>query len=180
MLTSRDFEVIDFVKKFKVATTQNVADVFFPSLSACQKRMKIIADEKKLIRARDSINNSFIYYHKQPKQLKHSLLVTRFYAELVKRCEVKKFIVEPDFDYLRPDAVFMYSHKGRNTVGVLEVEISNKGFDWVKYERFIRTEDYKKYMTVAPMLYIISDKMLSRDDLHYKIIKTDFSNFYID
>lgn len=159
MLTTRDFDVIDFVKEFRVADTDIISDLFFPSLQMCQRRLKIIVDNNKLHRARDSINQKYIYYQKVPKQLNHSLLVTKFYHKLNTLSDVPKFKVEPIYDNIRPDAAFVYLSNGTYKVGLLEVELSNKGFDWNKYIRFCSNDNYKQFMTLPPTIFIVSNKV---------------------
>jgi len=182
MLTTRDYEIIDFVKEFKAVDTDTISRLFFPSRSACQKRLKAMHDENVLKRARDSINDCYIYYHKQPKQLRHSLLVSRFYAELQKRTRVLKFSIEPVYDNIRPDAAFVYSVGGASRLGLLEVELSNKGFDWFKYDRFFASENYKRFMTVKPVLFIVSDKVSLRPNAPCKtiIVDTCFQSMRVD
>lgn len=180
MLTSRDFEVIDFIKQFKVASTPTIAKTFFPSLSACQKRLKILYGEKKLQRARDSLNDHYIYFVRQPKQLRHSLHVTDFYGKLLDCCSVLKFNIEPAYGDIRPDGAFVYQHNGKNYVGLLEVELSNKGFDYYKYERFFSSGDYKKYMTAIPTVFIMGDHVKDRSTSYIKvIIRSDLSNLRV-
>jgi hypothetical protein len=84
MLTSRDHEVIEFVKTFKIARTDTIKELFFPSLSACQKRLKSIYEQKELYRVRDVLTKDYLYYLSKPTQLKHSLLLSDFYRELHK------------------------------------------------------------------------------------------------
>lgn len=180
MLTTRDYEVIDFVKEFKVADTDVISSLFFPSLQMCQRRLKEIVDNNKLKRTRDSINHKYIYYHKQPQQIKHSLIVSNFYCKLKNITDIPKFKIEPVYNDIRPDASFVYSDNGCYKVGLLEVELSNKGFDWNKYVRFCSHDNYKPFMTVPPNLFIISDKVKPIEtNFNYKIIDLDMSNLGI-
>lgn len=178
MLTTRDYEIIDFVKEFKVADTNTISSLFFPSKSACQKRLKAMHDAKVLKRARDSLNDCYIYFHRPPKQLRHSLLVSKFYKILFECSTVIKFTVEPIYGDIRPDAAFVYTINSITRLGLLEVELSNKGFDWVKYDRFFSHDNYKKYMTVKPILFIVSDKVALRESLpcEVRILKTNFTS----
>lgn len=177
MLTTRDYEVIDFVKQFKVADTDVISSLFFPNLRMCQYRLKSISDSNKLKRIRDNVTSKYIYFHKMPNQLNHSLLVTKFYSELCKFASVSKFRVEPVYNDIRPDGAFVFNYNGIPTVGLLEIELSNKGFDWNKYVRFCSHDNYKPFMTVQPTLFIVSDKVKPIDTcFKYHIIDTDFTN----
>jgi len=176
MLTTRDLEIVDFLNEYKIASTTTIAELFFPSIWACYKRLQVLTKNKVIKRVRDSINNEYLYYSKRlPKQLKHALLVTDFYRELHKKAEIISFKKEPLLDDIRPDAMFAYKYKEKNYLGLLEIEISNKGFDYGKYERFYSTQNYKNHFPVMPIVFIVGDKVKLPDGLkvNYKIIKTN-------
>lgn len=144
MLTSRDFEIIEFITKYKAANTTTLQYFFFPSLSACQKRLLTLVQLKQLKRARDSITNEFIYYIKKPKQLMHTVKVAELYAELSRKYKIVHFKTEVKLSSIRPDAVFGYIENNTNKIGMLEVELSNKEFDKKKYEVFIKSGEAKE------------------------------------
>lgn len=139
MLTSRDFDVLEFLENYKVANTTILQYFFFPSLSTCQKRLLKLVQSKQLKRARDSINNEYIYYIKKPKQLNHSLKVTQLYMELSKKYEIVHFKTEVNIGNIRPDAIFGYKENNKAKIGMLEVELSNKEFNLKKYEHYIKS-----------------------------------------
>lgn len=143
MLTNRDFEVIDFLSTYKVASTTVIQYFFFPSLSACQKRLLKLINDKQIKRARDSVTNEYFYYIKKPKQINHSLKVIELYMELSKKFEIIHFKIEPKIGSIRPDAIFGYKENGRPKIGMLEVELSNKEFDCKKYEYFMKNGEAK-------------------------------------
>lgn len=181
MMTTRDFNVVDFVKKFKVADTGIIKDLYYPSIRVCQRRMKDIVNKGHLNAARERCNSSYLYFAKQlPQQLKHYYYIAKFYAELSKICEIKKFNIEVTYGNLRADGAFVYVHNGLQKVGLLEVELSNKGFDWGKYNRFISNDNYKSFMTVKPLIFILSDAVNPKKcNFDYKIINLDFNNLVL-
>lgn len=144
MLTSRDFEILEFLENYKVANTTILQYFFFPSLSACQKRLLKLVQSKQLKRARDSINNEYIYYIKKPKQLNHSLKITELYMELSKKYEIIHFKTEVGIGSIRPDAIFGYKENNKAKIGMLEVELSNKDFNIKKYEYFVKSGEAKQ------------------------------------
>ena len=178
MITTRDMKIVDFLNDYKIASTSTIAELFFPSRIAAYKRLQVLSENKIVRRMRDSINNEYLYYKKLPRQLKHSLLVSDFYRELHMKCEIINFKIEPVMGDIRPDAVFGYKYRGKTIVGLLEVEISHKGFNYVKYERFYSSEAYKNFLPVMPTIFIVGDNVKLPNDskVHYKIVKTDFSN----
>lgn len=176
MLTTRDFDIIEFVNNFKIADTSTISNLFFPSLDSCRKRLKVIFDNNKLNRVRDNINCEYVYFIKKPKQYKHSLLVTKFYGYFKDKLNISKFIIEPTYGNIRPDAAFVYNDNGVSKVGLLEVEISNKGFDWIKYDSFCNNGNFSEFMTVSPKVFIVGNKVNVpiESSFEYTILNTDF------
>lgn len=172
MLTTRDMQIIDFITDYKVATTSILCQFFFPSLVTCQRRLKVLIDSKELKRMRDSINNEYIYFKKRPRQLKHSLAVVEFYKMLSSQCEVVNFKIEPVLGDIRPDAVFGYISHNKRYIGLLEVELSNKGFNYLKYEKFYSSEKYKEFFPVMPVVYVVGEKVKlpSNSRIEYRIL----------
>lgn len=179
MITTRDMQIVEFLDGYKIANTSTIAELFFPSAEACYKRLQVLSENKVIRRMRDSINNEYLYFHKKiPKQLKHSLLVSSFYRELhrISGVNILNFKIEPTLGDIRPDAVFAYKYNGKNYLGLLEVEISNKGFNYGKYERFYGNGDYKSYFPAMPTVFVVGDNIKLPEDnktkVQYKIIKT--------
>jgi hypothetical protein len=177
MITTRDLQVVDFIREYKIASTSTIAEVFFSSPAMCYRRLRVLCN-KELKIIQDSYNAERLYCIKRPKQIRHSLLVTDFYRELHKRAEIVDFKIEPVMGSIRPDAVFGYRKGSKNYLGLLEVEISHKGFNFAKYERFYNSETYKNFLPVMPTVFVVGDniKLPSNSKIKYVVIKTDFSN----
>jgi len=179
MLTRRDLDIINFLEEYKIASTSTLTAIFFPSLSTCQKRMRILTDNNRVKRARLTMNHDYIYYVKKPHKVMHDLLVTEFYRELSQRSKILNFVVEKGLGRIRPDAIFGFNLGEIQRLGLLEVEISHKGFDYEKYENFYCSGAYKEWFPIMPMVYIVcnSVKLPRNTSINYVTIKTDFSNF---
>lgn len=177
MLTTRDIEVIEFVKAFKAAGTDTICKLYYPSLAVAQRRLKAITEAGELKRMRDHISTEYIYYDKKPRQLKHALTATAFYRELCSRSQVLSFKLEPTLGSIRPDALFAYRYQGKGYLGVLEVELSNKGFDYNKYLRFAKDE-FQNFFPVVPIIYVVGNTIsVSGSKLDMVSIKADLSDF---
>jgi hypothetical protein len=178
MLTTRDLQIVDFLSEYKVANTSTITELFFPSRVACYKRLQILNMQRVIKRVRDSVTSEYIYYKKLPKQVKHSLLVSDFYRELHMKTEIINFKIEPIMGDIRPDAVFGYKHHGKTFAGLLEIEISHKGFNYAKYERFYNSDTYKNFLPVMPTVFVVgyNVKFPTDSKIKYKVIKTDFCN----
>jgi hypothetical protein len=146
VITTRDLEIVDFIKKFKVATARIIQKVFFSSSKtcrACTNRLKVLVDSGQIKRVRDSINAEYIYYVKMPIQLKHALKVANVYADLLDKYSIPEIKLEPTVGSIRPDASFIFVENGIQKVGILEVEISHKSLNIAKYQNFIRNGENK-------------------------------------
>lgn len=152
MITKRDAQVIDFVERYKIARTSTLV-TFYPSYQVAARRLAAIVKTGELRRERDGWSAEYTYYIKRPKQYRHSLLVTDYYCYLAKRATIVKFVIEPQLSDIRPDAIIGYVQNGKNHLALLEVEISNKGFDCNKYKQF----DWQDHFPLRPELIVITD-----------------------
>lgn len=167
MITKRDAQAIKFVEQYKAARTSTLAS-FYPSYQVAARRLAEIVAQGELKRERDGWSAEYCYYIKKPKQLRHALTVTDFYRELSRQAEIKKFIVEPALGGIRPDAVIGFVQDGQNKLALLEVELSNKGFDADKYARF----DWQRHFPVKPDLFVVTDKKVPKLDYNTHVINT--------
>lgn len=165
MITDRDKQVLEFLRKFKVATTDTIADIFYPSLRVAQRRLKILYENKALKRDREHFTSQFYYYIQKPKQLRHSILLTDFYRELNKIANIEFFESEFAIEHVRADALAAYRIKNRGYIAFVEVQIANMPLDIEKYENLYRSELYKKYFPVFPLIIAITDKNIPKTDL---------------
>jgi hypothetical protein len=66
---------------------------------------------------------------------------------------------------IRPDAIFGYVENGKNKIGLLEIELSKKGFNMAKYERFVKTQEYLNYNLVKFDLFLYDAKEMKKINL---------------
>lgn len=126
-MLERDNLIIEFLEKFKVATTTQIKDLFFPSINTCRRRLKKLYDMKKIKRTRDNINKDYIYFLKEPKQLKHSLAIVNFYTNIYKKYKITNYRIEPNLGSIQPDMLFTFIDEyNKHHIAFLEVELSNK------------------------------------------------------
>ena len=179
MLTKRDVKIIEFLEQYKIASTTILTHFFFPSEQTCRRRLKYLYDNHKIDRERDFVNNEYLYFLKKPRQLKHSLYVVKFYHMLHKNYTVESFEIEKKMADIRPDAVFTYKDKGMTITGLLEVELSNKGLNQSKYERFIVNRSYRDYFNNIPVVFAVTKQDVERGtNLQFIKIKLDLVEKY--
>jgi hypothetical protein len=142
-------------------------------------RMKTLAVNNRVKRARLTMNHDYIYYVKKPGNYMHDLLVTEFYRELSIYSKILNFVSEKEIGKIRPDAIFGFEIDNKQRLGLLEVEISHKGFDFEKYENFYHSAAYKEFFPVMPTVYIIGRniKIPKNSSATYIIIDTGLTNF---
>lgn len=169
MITKRDAEVIDFVDRLRVAKTSTISGLFYPSYTVAARRLSEIAKSGELSRDRDGWSSEYIYYRRRPKQIRHALALSDFYREISKQAEIKKCIVEPTLGDIRPDAVIGFIAGGRERIALVEIELSNKGFDYHKYISF----GWQKFFPTQPELIVVSNLPIKNTGYKTMVIKTD-------
>lgn len=173
----RDREIIAFLEQFKVATTEAIAELFFPSLRMAQRRLSRLVDYGVLKREREHFTFQYVYYIEKPKQLHHRLVLTEFYKE-IKRLgiEVVKFENEfTFFDGIRPDGFIAYKYNNKNYIAYIETELSNKP-NISKYEELYKSDKWKEVLPVFPSIIWITDHKVAKTELNIICIKKDLSN----
>lgn len=176
IVTDRDKKVLDFLDKFKVATTDTIHEFFYPSLRVAQNRLKLLTDNKLLKRERDHFTRQYIYYVRKPKQLRHSLLLTDFYREMHKLAKIELFEKEFEIGNIRADGLIAYKYKNKGYIAFVEVQIANTSLDVEKYEKLYRNKKYKKYFPVFPLVYAITDRKIPDTEIEIIRVNEDMSN----
>lgn len=156
MITERDYKVVEFLDTYKIASTNTITKLFYPSTRVAQNRLTELVEHKLIKRERLSVTNHYTYYTRKPKQLRHALAITDFYRELANISKVHMFINECKFNNIIPDAIFGYNFCGEDKLGILEVELSNKTFDFSKYSDKNLFNDFG----VQPVIILNTDKKI--------------------
>lgn len=172
MITKRDAQVLEFIDKFKVATTDTIAELFYPSLQVAQRRLRELS-KKELKRERYYFNTQYIYYKKKTTQLRHNITLTNFYRELSKIAKIEEFTKHDNtIKGIEPDAFIAYRCNGNNYIAFIEVEISKKGLDLDKYKRLYLSGEYEKYFPAFPKIIVISNTRIKKD-YNFDIVRID-------
>lgn len=171
-MTSRDMEIIDFVSEYKIATTSVLCHFFFNSIHSCYKVLNRLTKEGHIKRIKvieGSQNSEYAYYIKKPPcQFKHSLTLIEFYSKWDKKEKVTKFESQVKLGSIIPDAIMECDQK----VYLLEIELSNKGFNYMKYEKFYISEEYKNYFNKMPTVLVYGNANIPSNTLvKYRILR---------
>ncbi len=178
MITKRDKAVLDFIEKFRVASTSTLEVLFYPSPRVAQRRLSVLVDHGELNRDRDHFTYEYLYYIKKPRQLRHALLLTDLYREMVKvGIEIVNFDNEVTLEDIRADGLVAYRLNEKNFIAFAEIQISNTPLDIDKYLKFLRSDKYKNYFPVFPLIIAVTNKKVSQTrDIKIIVVKEDFSN----
>lgn len=175
IVTNRDKKVLAFLDEFRIATTDTIQELFYPSLRVAQTRLKLLYDNKLIKRDRDHFTSQYYYYIKKPKQLRHDLLLTNFYREINKLADIELFKKEFTVDNIRADGLIAYK-RNKRYIAFAEVQIANTPLDILKYEKLYKSNQYKKYFPTFPFIYAITDKKIPSSSLKIIQINEDMSN----
>ena len=178
ILNKRDYEIIEFIKEFKVATTSTIANMFFPSLRTAQRRLKYLAEHGYIKAYQEHITLEKIYYiNKRPSQLKHSLILSSFISELKKaNIDILKYKVHFKIGNVISDCLLVLNYNNKNYIYLVEVE-NTKAFNLVKYEDLYYSRAYKEKLPTFPNIVAISNRTVKKSNKFDVIdIKLDFSN----
>lgn len=160
IITDRDKEIIQFLKDFKVASTNTISDLFFnSSLRPCQRRLKYLCEHGYINSYQENVITEKIHYVKRkPTNLQHALILSEFIAKLkTQNIEVIKYKVPYKFENIIADAFIAIRANNKNLIYFVEVE-NTKQFDLEKYEKLYYSRNWKDTFPIFPGIIVISDK----------------------
>ncbi|MFI3211128.1 MAG: hypothetical protein R3Y64_08815 [Peptostreptococcaceae bacterium] len=180
ILTDRDKQIIQFLKDFKVADTNTLANIFFNgSARPTQRRLKHLTEHGYIKNFQENINLHKIHYvNKKPIQIKHNLILSSFITELKKLdIEIIKYKVPYKFKNIIADMFICFKYRNSTYIYFVEVE-NTKKFDLDKYLKLFDSGEYKEVFPVMPPILVISNKTVPKEINKLTIVdvKTDFSN----
>lgn len=159
----RDLEILKFLTRVRIATNQDIQQVFFNGLNpcVCYRRLSHLVECDAIKRAYYNFGrnkNIYIYYlDKKPsvKILEHDLLITKFVVNLIKEgYEILEFEKTPIVAGVKPDAEIWFKKNNVKYGLFLEVQLSTTHSCQEKYYNMKSKVDRK----IPSTLYIVSDK----------------------
>lgn len=182
IITDRDKEIIQFLKDFKVASTNTISDLFFnSSLRPCQRRLKYLCEHGYINSYQENVITEKIHYVKRkPTNLQHALILSQFMAKLkINNIEIIKYKVPYKFENIIADAFIAVRADNKNLIYFVEVE-NTKQFDLEKYEKLYYSRNWKEVFPIFPSIIVISNRKVNKNNLFNIIdIKLDLSNLNI-
>ena len=175
-MTNRELLILDYLSKVRISTTKQIQIIFFQGLhhSVSYRVLQGLVDSKLIKRKfyRVGEKNYHVYFlDKAPgkKNLKHDLLITDFYAQLIKEgYEIISFEKNPIVAGIIPDAEVWFKSKESDKIysSFLEVQLSEH--DCIKKYYNLSSKANRK---IPSTLYIVSDKKINIQKLRdFKIV----------
>lgn len=161
-ITLRDKNVLYFLQKFHIALSSQIADICYEEKYAVARRRLNTLVEAGLVH-RESQGKEYIYWIKEKPEgrIDHLLMVVDIYIKLNSfPGKIEEFLVEPDFQGLKPDAYCKFisaSHETQFYV-CFEVErLAINKFDQAAYENFFTSRKWIGISPVFPKIVIVTD-----------------------
>lgn len=178
MLTSRDFNIIEFVGKYGCITSNQAYKIFFNHAKQgeliARRRLKKLADSKELLVMEDWKTNQKIYYLKKKPSI-HTIKCIDFYAELVfQGADILQFKRELKLHKCTPDAFIAFKINGKGKMIMLEVDLYNKT-NPEKYKPLYETGDFQKKYGIFPLIAIVSKDKHDKINIPYKVKYIDLN-----
>lgn len=129
-MTERDSQVVEFINKYKLCTSNHVYKVYFSQVdqTVCKRRLKYLADYGYIQREKFNGNN-YIYYSDKKvahRLIAHDLLITDFVVKLLEEgYEILEFKKSFTLGEIISDAYLKVSKDNKVKNILLEVQLSN-------------------------------------------------------
>lgn len=163
MITDRDENMLHWLCEFRLATTNQINELFYKNINICNKRLLKLCKDKVISRTKDPYSKQYIYYTKKPKsfvQLKHYYMRNDFYINLIRiGCKIERYSVEQQMGSIIPDLCISFYYNDLRYMFFVEIERSERKIDVQKYNRFF-IEEYSNYITKRiPVIYVTHKKV---------------------
>lgn len=160
MLVHRDRRIVRFIEDFGIASTRQLASLFFPSRLRAQQRLRQLVEFGKLKRCRDYITADYLYYiGKKPREVEHMSGRVDTYIYLQANYQLYSFVPEYAFESFRADAYFEVWRNGIIYPYFLEVQISNY-FRQDKYDKVFQSGVWLDRWEDFPPVLVVSDNKI--------------------
>lgn len=183
VITKKDIELIDTIKKLKVMTSSQIERLFYSHKESQCRRCKQLVNHKKIKCYREGFGSEMIYYckRKPTQQIKSMLTISEMYVqlhELSKELDFKilnfqrEYTLEISSDFtIRPDAYLLISKNGMESEFFIEVD-NTKDFSSDKYYKAMKQGYFS-----PPIISVSDRKRVIYEGMDVIKVKFDLSNF---
>lgn len=173
VITDRDKQVLQFLEDFKIAYTSTISIMFFNNnLRVTQRRLKFLREHGYIKSQQQHMGEEYIHYIKRaPKQLKHSLILSKFMGELKGHgIEILKYKVSYKLENVIADCFLAIRYIDKNYIYFIEVE-NCKSFNLDKYEELYYNRSWREVFPVFPSIIVISNRAVKKSN-SFNVIDT--------
>lgn len=181
MLTNRDFEILDWIKKYKAITIEQCQFLFFNgSYEAARRRLSILEKDYNIKSYISRASKQKVYYLEK-KISDHDIYILDYLKELKKAdCKFIDIKIKPRYlrDLLIPDAFVKFKFNKYTFNTLLEVDYMHPTEELklnTLYEKLAReSSDYEEFNNNSFVLVVSSEKATIRyNSKNYDSVYTD-------
>lgn len=174
MILEKDRIMLEFLNKFKIATTNQLNIIAYNSPKTCYRRLNKLTNDNIIKKHKNVIGMGNLYTTTRIRtlsQVQHSLTRNDFYIKLIKQADVIDCYVERVYGSVRPDCVIYCVHENKPYFFLLEVETNGNGhgINIEKYNNFFLSE-WKEYFKVKPKIIYVTEKQINKQ-CSYEYVK---------
>lgn len=181
--TERDKKIIELIADLKVVDVFVIDSILFKNTKTsrvAQRRLQNLYEFNRIKRWRMNQISNYIYYlGKKPINIEHSILMSRFIANLsnigAEIIEIKReWLI---FEGIRIDLFVSFIINGKNYTAIAEIE-NTKNFQskYDKLEAYFSGTEYKNLFPKIPLIVCVSDKPFNKRKPDVIQIDTKFNN----
>lgn len=175
-MQERDMKVLQLISDTRICTTKQIQEALFQGVvpRVCYRRLQSLTDSDLVKRKYYRIDNKnvYVYFLDKPpgkKNLKHDLLISEFYSQLIKnKYEIISFEKNCSVAGIIPDAEIWFKKKESDKIYSLFLEIQLSSHCCQR--KYFNLKD-KVNRDIPSILYIVSDKKIDIQKLrHFQTI----------
>lgn len=172
MLTSKDFDIVNFVMEHGCITVKQAYKIFYSYAKQGEliawRRLRELVKNKELLYTKDLITQQHIYYYKKKPSI-HTIKCIDFYAELIYQgAEIITFKREVKLYKCQPDAIIAYKYNNKSRMIFLEIDLYNKTNPRKYLELYEKGEFQQKY-GMFPLITIVAKNKREHTNTPFKV-----------
>lgn len=182
MVLERDQKMLDWLKMFKLATTQQINDVSYQNMKVCYRRLDRLYKDGLLKREKNALGLGYVYSTERIRSLKqarHCFIRNDFYFKLREHATITDCYTERLYGKVKPDMTVVCKRNGKTYFFLVEVETNSNRHkvNIDKYHEFFLSE-WRNHFKVKPTIIYVADKDIKSEvRFKHQKIDTKLNNF---
>lgn len=194
-MKKRDLEIVKALEKFRALSRDHIAEMFFShtknAITNANYTLKRLRRDGHI--EVKSSSSPYVYFpspsriKKDGQKVEHFLEIASFYLELLKHSKPKTFIIEPQYDDMRPD-IFMIWRGAPFWVEIQRSIYSKRVMSEKikRYEKYFYSNTWKELewqpenKPVYPRIWIVAPNKYTLGQYSFRILQTKNAKELID